>query len=650
MGIIGLWDVIKNEDHSVPTAQLAEDHFKRHGRPLRIAVDEPDWRFNNLTSQQVNKIREGKPWKRGKRGQGTINKEERRLLEELLDYFRIPHHEAPGEAEAECARLQQLDVVDAVWSQDSDTLMFGCNVLVRYDRVSKDKLNNNRSKENTKKSATSVRVVYGHDIREKHNFDREGLVLFVMLCGGDYDKGLRNCGSVMATAAVRAGLGTSLCQCRTRADCALWRNKLFDFFLTQRGARPRPELDPAFPDINTLDKYYRPKVSADDQLQNLRGLRNGWNVAINELKLLELTSSRFNIRGRFYMNWVGPVLLTKSLVARDPTSPKEHLHQIKLTKRRTQSQPPPLLRSLAFSPFGLTKLQQKDVEPEHTVNADIPTYLLQRLLPSSVLDPPLKPKRIPGKRKRQAEEDAESRNITPVIATERELSTSLSKRANTRRASASPFQPEPTMSGRSYVPDSTPGRHSRSNRPIRFGTECISLLSNSEEDTTPLQRRSSIIDLGDSLPDSEDEDEDKALNQAIQLSLQKPDAPTALRECTRTGSMSKSIVGASKSSSRLDSALSSVVREGTSQVSCTSPPTAAVAAPQARYPKGSSGSGAAEVRAARLRFFTSSTNVGEKVTPKQAVISTQVALLSTRSNRNTEPRLLPEDIETIDLT
>jgi hypothetical protein len=100
----------------------------------------------------------GRPWKRGRHGQGRINYEERRLLKELLKYFRIPYHEAPGEAEAECARLQQLEVVDAVFSQDSDTLMFGCSVLVRDDRVAKEKGNNDRSKENTTKSGKSVRV------------------------------------------------------------------------------------------------------------------------------------------------------------------------------------------------------------------------------------------------------------------------------------------------------------------------------------------------------------------------------------------------------------------------------------------------------------------------------------------------------------
>lgn len=99
-----------------------------------------------------------RPWKRGRRGGNRPHYEERRLLKELLRYFRIPHHEAPGEAEAECARLEQLGVVDAVFSQDSDSLMFGSRFLIRDDRVAKEKGDKDRSKENTKKSGTTVKV------------------------------------------------------------------------------------------------------------------------------------------------------------------------------------------------------------------------------------------------------------------------------------------------------------------------------------------------------------------------------------------------------------------------------------------------------------------------------------------------------------
>lgn len=54
-----LWDTIRNFEEVKLIAQLTEEHYRQHGRPLRIAVDEADWRFNNLTSSQVYAIRDG---------------------------------------------------------------------------------------------------------------------------------------------------------------------------------------------------------------------------------------------------------------------------------------------------------------------------------------------------------------------------------------------------------------------------------------------------------------------------------------------------------------------------------------------------------------------------------------------------------------
>ncbi|KAF2681803.1 hypothetical protein K458DRAFT_420565 [Lentithecium fluviatile CBS 122367] len=82
------------------------------------------------------------------------------------------------------------------------------------------------------------------------------------------------------------------------------------------GQQPRGvPVDPNCLDIKILNKYNRPTVSTNDQLRNLRGLRGGWDRPIDELKLLDLTSFRFNIWGDRYMRWVGRVLLTKCLAA-----------------------------------------------------------------------------------------------------------------------------------------------------------------------------------------------------------------------------------------------------------------------------------------------------------------------------------------------
>lgn len=55
-----------------------------------------------------------RPWKRGRRGGNEIDYADLKLTKELLSMLRVHKHEAPGEAEAECARLETEGVVDAV--------------------------------------------------------------------------------------------------------------------------------------------------------------------------------------------------------------------------------------------------------------------------------------------------------------------------------------------------------------------------------------------------------------------------------------------------------------------------------------------------------------------------------------------------------
>ncbi|KAF1933237.1 PIN domain-like protein [Didymella exigua CBS 183.55] len=375
MGIPELWDVIREYGEVIPLAQLAEEHYKQHGRSLRIAVDEADWRFNNLTREQVYAIRDssgeqafqgiekamfwrickwlthsiqlivvfdgpGIPWKRGKRGGGKIDYRKRDLLKEVLHCFGIPYQEAPGEAEAECARLQVLGIVDAVWSQDSDCLMFGCNFWIHDDRVARQPGNKDRSKENTKKSDKNVRIVRAKGMKDKLNLDREGFVLFAMLAGGDYNTvGLRGCGTATALSAAKEGtLAHSLCLCRNQRDCAEWSYHLADFLQTKPHIRTLQILT-NFPDHKILQKYYRPKVTSDELMIAMKRLDLTNPRPLHEQKLLEVTSKRFNIWGRLYMNWVGPVLLTRSLLLKNSSQSEtgDVVHGITLTKQRAST-------------------------------------------------------------------------------------------------------------------------------------------------------------------------------------------------------------------------------------------------------------------------------------------------------------------------
>lgn len=91
--------------------------------------------------------------------------------------------DAPGEAEAECAALQRLGVVDLVVTEDVDAVMFGAGVVAREVAEGKKR---------------SHVVVY-EDVVGKTGLDRQGLVLVAMMSGGDYlPAGVPNCGPKIA--------------------------------------------------------------------------------------------------------------------------------------------------------------------------------------------------------------------------------------------------------------------------------------------------------------------------------------------------------------------------------------------------------------------------------------------------------------------
>lgn len=58
--IDSLWDIL-GEGEIKSLAQLSTDHFQKHKRPLRVAIDEAGWRFHNLSDAQVHAIRQKVP-------------------------------------------------------------------------------------------------------------------------------------------------------------------------------------------------------------------------------------------------------------------------------------------------------------------------------------------------------------------------------------------------------------------------------------------------------------------------------------------------------------------------------------------------------------------------------------------------------------
>src|SRR5271155_768413 len=230
----------------IALSKLAVEHLERTRRPLRIAIDAAIWQFQNQAGQGGKNpalrtlffrllkllalpiypvfVYDGKNKPLTKRNKsvtayGTCVSNE--MSKTLVQAFRFPFHTAPGEAEAECALLQNRGIVDAVMSQDVDAIMFGSTLTFR-----------DWSKEGSRgnKTATHVNVLRQDEIKESTGLDSEGMILVALLSGGDYNtEGVPGFGPVLACEIAKAGFGTDLLELVQKDDLPglqEWRERL----------------------------------------------------------------------------------------------------------------------------------------------------------------------------------------------------------------------------------------------------------------------------------------------------------------------------------------------------------------------------------------------------------------------------------------
>ncbi|KAI0976729.1 hypothetical protein F4678DRAFT_122534 [Xylaria arbuscula] len=100
----------------------------------------------------------------------------------LLRYFGIPYIAAPMEAEAQCAELVRLGLVDGIVTDDSDIFLFGGT------RVYKNMFNGNKF----------VECYLSSDLERELSLSREQLISIAQLLGSDYTEGLPGVGPVTA--------------------------------------------------------------------------------------------------------------------------------------------------------------------------------------------------------------------------------------------------------------------------------------------------------------------------------------------------------------------------------------------------------------------------------------------------------------------
>ena len=171
--------------------------------------------------------------------------------QQLLKLFGLPYVTAPMEAEAQCAELVNLGLVDGIVTDDSDIFLFGGT------RVYKNMFN----------QAKFVECYLTSDLEKEYSLDRRKLIRIAHLLGSDYTEGLPNVGPVTAL--------EILSEFETLEDFAKWWEtvQMGQKLSAEDAANPfrrkfrknatKLFLPAIFPDLRVDHAYLNPEVDSD---------------------------------------------------------------------------------------------------------------------------------------------------------------------------------------------------------------------------------------------------------------------------------------------------------------------------------------------------------------------------------------------------
>lgn len=231
----------------------------------------------------------------------------------LLSLFGLPYVTAPMEAEAQCAELVTLGLVDGIVTDDSDTFLFGGT------RVYKNMFN----------AAKFVECYLANDLTSEFSLTREKLIAIAQLLGSDYTTGIPGIGPVTALEIISEfpkledfkewWTGVQNNTIPKEADASNVFRRRF-----RKSQGTKLFLPPGFPDPRVADAYLNPEVDSDPQpfqwgVPDLAALRSflsaqiGWSSertdevlvpVIKDMNRREKEGTQANIT-RFFEGGVG---------------------------------------------------------------------------------------------------------------------------------------------------------------------------------------------------------------------------------------------------------------------------------------------------------------------------------------------------------
>ncbi|GAB7346472.1 hypothetical protein MBLNU457_5162t2 [Dothideomycetes sp. NU457] len=333
----GLWDVV---GHGVdtPIAELADETLRDQQRPFRVAIDaaglyaayekhpptvtrpaDTYWertetqilfRLADLINRNVCPILVFEGSHAQLRCGFTLARFA--ILRELAEKLGVRCLDARAESVAECAKLQVLGYVDAVWSEEGLAFLYGATRVVR------------ETDEAVLEKRSSLRTHFVEDVDESYSWLlRHTSILYAYLVGGQYGitrtHGVQRCGpnwALLLVTRYREAL-QSRAWIDTSADVSEIQERTFTKILKVKA--PHITLPCNFPSGSATKMFDNSRAFPDDHFEALFNGSMQAGLMIDEEGLNRSMRRELNLCNCDYLGRICPAILNSKL---QPTVPK----------------------------------------------------------------------------------------------------------------------------------------------------------------------------------------------------------------------------------------------------------------------------------------------------------------------------------------
>lgn len=239
----------EEEEEEKLIQQIEEEELEHEDFKHKIKQNNPLQALDSsITEEQLLQEK----FQKAKRDSEEVTQTMIKDVQELLKRFGIPYITAPMEAEAQCAELMKLNLVDGIVTDDSDCFLFG------GDRVYKNMFN----------QKSYVECYISSEIDSKLGLDQGKLIELALLLGSDYTEGIKGIGPVLAME-ILAEFGSlknfkdwfdkNMLKVSDADNSTSLKKSLLSKIKTGKFFLPE-----SFPDRIVFDAYIRPEVDKDD--------------------------------------------------------------------------------------------------------------------------------------------------------------------------------------------------------------------------------------------------------------------------------------------------------------------------------------------------------------------------------------------------